>query len=107
MKTNPKSKVLTSSKVPKNLNITAQDYQILSQILEKYPTNFFFFGSRTTFKNKPSSDLDIYYENLSLAQLFNLQQDFSDSDLPFFVDLVAYHKIPFEYLAFISNQKIS
>jgi predicted nucleotidyltransferase len=80
-----------TEKIP--INLTSEQYQIVSSILSKFKGNFWFFGSRATKNNQPSSDLDICFDNLSLYEQFSLENYFHDSNFPFFVDLVPIKKI--------------
>jgi len=68
-------------------------YEIVLEVLSQSPVRFFAFGSRVTGKNKPLSDLDLYYkEHFSEKILNNIIADFEESDLPFKVDIVSYQQ---------------
>lgn len=75
------------------INLNAQELNIVKSILsEKCPnTPAWVFGSRVKGTNKPFSDIDlalITTTPLTIRELTELELAFSDSDLPFKVDLV-------------------
>lgn len=58
------------------------------------------FGSRTTGSARRYSDLDLALETavaLPLPVIFDLQEDFSTSDLPFSVDIVDMSRVSHEF----------
>lgn len=76
-----------------DIAITPEQWKIVSAILQKHvPDNeVWAFGSRATHTEKPYSDLDLAIisdTGLSLSQLAAIEHDFSESDLPFKVDVV-------------------
>lgn len=67
------------------------------------------FGSRATGKAKKYSDLDLCIkacEPLSLNVMSALAEDFSESDLPWKVDLVDWHSISEAFRAIIDRDKV-
>ncbi len=73
------------------IQIDEEDFEILKSILSKYPYTFYAFGSRVKGTHSPFSDLDICYKDtIPIDRLMDLQEDLSESDLPFRVDLVAW-----------------
>ena len=63
--------------------------RILRQRIPRIPV--LAFGSRVQGNYRPFSDLDLALEpsvSLSLGKMAELRADFSDSNLPYFVDLV-------------------
>ena len=72
------------------LQLEIRHYQIIQQVLHKYPYIFYAYGSRTKGTARKLSDLDIcYQEVISDATAFLIEEEFKESDLPFRVDLVA------------------
>ena len=76
-----------------SLELTASELQLVRQILATWVPDrvVWVFGSRATGNAKKYSDLDLAILGetpLSLAQLADLAEAFSLSDLPFRVDLV-------------------
>lgn len=67
------------------------------------------FGSRSTQINlKPFSDLDLVIHNqkpISMALLAKLRESFSESNLPFRVDLLAWSELSEEFQKIIVQQK--
>lgn len=75
------------------LDLTAGEQAIVKEILAKYAPEIpaVVFGSRSTGKSRPQSDLDICLmiaENLSLEQLARIKDAFDNSTLPMKVDIV-------------------
>ncbi len=75
------------------LDIKPTHLQIVRDILQKNIPHYtvWAFGSRVKGKAKPYSDLDLAViapTPLSLSEHANLSEDFSESDLPWRVDIV-------------------
>ena len=71
------------------LKIEPKDYQILKQILAKYPYKFYAYGSRVKGTACQFSDLDLcYQEEIPLSVISRLREEFTESNLPFEVELV-------------------
>ncbi|CAG8550836.1 6116_t:CDS:2 [Gigaspora margarita] len=65
------------------------DYQILRRILDKYPYQFYAYGSRVKGTARKYSDLDIcYYDDIPSFILVQIEEDLEQSDLPFMIELV-------------------
>lgn len=76
-----------------NINVSNEQWEIIATILKTHipSKTVWAFGSRTTGKAKPYSDLDLAVINetpLSLDLLATLEHEFTESNLPFKVDLV-------------------
>jgi len=81
------------SLVPKGLALSSDAWAEVQAILQRCAPEWevWAFGSRTTGKAKPYSDLDlalITQVPLTLSQMATLQEAFDTSDLTFRVDLV-------------------
>lgn len=81
-----------------DIAITDADWSIVSGILKKYLSQYsvWAFGSRVRQTHKPFSDLDIVVVNdepLSIATMAELSEAFSESDLPWKVDVVDWASI--------------
>lgn len=75
------------------LEISPQHWAIVAEILQRHlpHTTVWAFGSRARFSAKPYSDLDIAIIGetpLPLSTLAALEHDFTESALPFKVDVV-------------------
>lgn len=73
-----------------SLTISAQDLQVIRQILPKIGYKVCAFGSRTKDTAKPYSDLDLVImsdEPISLAKLGEIKEAFAESDLTYKVDV--------------------
>lgn len=82
----------SAAKLP-DIAITPEQWQIVSVILQKHVPDkeVWAFGSRATHTEKPYSDLDLAIisdTGLTLSLLAAIEHDFSESDLPFKVDVV-------------------
>lgn len=76
-----------------DIDISPKQWQIISEILQRHVPNkeVWAFSSRATRTAKPYSDLDLAIigdSPLSLGLFASLENDFSESDLPFKVDAV-------------------
>jgi predicted nucleotidyltransferase len=73
------------------LQINEPDKQILEQILDKYPYQFYAYGSRVKGNARKYSDLDLcynYQENMPAHLAVEIQGELEESNLPFVVELV-------------------
>ena len=82
----------------KQLLISEQEYQIVQTVLRQCipQRTVWAFGSRAGGQPKPYSDLDLAVLGevaLSLSEHANLADAFSESDLPYKVDIVDWHLI--------------
>lgn len=75
------------------INIEQRHLEIVKKILNNYNYSFFLFGSRITQKAKKFSDIDLFYLEAIPSKIFSaLEEEFEESDLPYKVDLLDYHK---------------
>lgn len=82
---------------------------LVKTILNKYipQAEVWVFGSRTTTQHHPYSDLDLLIRGsnpIPLSTLGLLMEEFADSDLPYKVDLVDWHRISQEFKDSIAEQ---
>lgn len=92
----------------KTLNISQEEWHIVQSILKQHipQRTVWAFGSRVNGHAKPYSDLDLVIlgdEPLSLAEHAALTDGFSESDLPFKVDLVDWNLIGEEFQQIIKQ----
>lgn len=92
----------------KTLNISQEEWHIVQSILKQHipQRTVWAFGSRVNGHAKPYSDLDLVIlgdEPLLLAEHADLLDDFSQSDLPFKVDLVDWCLVSDEFRAIIEQ----
>lgn len=90
------------------LQLTDQQLAIVRDILDrKLPQQrCLVFGSRVKGTARTYSDLDLAIdagEQLTLAQLADLNNAFDESDLPFTVDVVDWHRIDDDFRAHIAG----
>lgn len=93
------------------LDISSEHLIIVQQILrQQVPScEVWAFGSRVKGTAKPFSDLDLVImsqQPLSLALMASLQEAFSESDLPWKVDVVDWSTTSPEFRAVIDQQKV-
>lgn len=82
----------------KTIQVEPEQMSLIKSILIKNipDCDVFAFGSRTTGRAKPHSDLDLCIkgkDELSLNQLAILREAFTESNLPFRVDLIDWNNI--------------
>lgn len=93
------------------VDITSAQWAIVRDILQRRVPQFavWAFGSRTTGKAKPYSDLDlaiITAEPLDWRVSAALAEDFAESDLPFKVDVVDWAVTTAAFRKIIERDKI-
>ena len=93
------------------IDIRLDLWEIVRDILSKHLPDYeiWAFGSRVTGKAKPYSDLDLAVVSntpLSLNVSASLADDFSESDLPWRVDVVDYATTSMEFRKIIEKQKV-
>ncbi len=70
------------------IHLEQKDFLLLKSILKKYPYTFKAYGSRAKGSHRKFSDLDLcIMEVISNEELFNLQEELKESDLPIKVDV--------------------
>ncbi|MEG7978772.1 MAG: nucleotidyltransferase domain-containing protein [Mollicutes bacterium UO1] len=73
------------------LQLEPRHYQIIQQIITRYPYQFYAYGSRVKGTARKLSDLDIcYFEDIPDAVAYQIEEVFKESDLPFIVELVSW-----------------
>lgn len=89
------------------LQLETKYCQIIQQILTKYPYTFYAYGSRTKETARKLSDLDIcYQENIPDATIFQIEEEFKESDLPFMVELVSWKRMKVEFQELIEKDLV-
>ena len=82
-------------------------FEMLKQILNKYSYHFYAYGSRVKGTARELSDLDLcYYDNISDSVVFKIEEEFKESDLPFFVELVGWKDMRKEFQELISQDLV-
>ncbi len=82
-------------------------WQIITDILKKYPYTFYAFGSRVSGTAKQFSDLDLcFFGGISGSEYVRIEEDFECSDLPYKVDLVDWDKCDVTFRKIIRNNMI-
>jgi len=72
-----------------NLQLEERHWDIIKRALSKYPYHFYAYGSRVKGTARKFSDLDLcYLEEIPLSVISQLREEFTESNLPFEVELV-------------------
>lgn len=105
------SEPASQSNIEPKLSVEKKHLAIVQKILQnRLPgAQVWAFGSRTTSTPKPYSDLDLAVINnkpTNLELLATLAEDFSNSDLPFKVDLVDWATTSEAFRSIIQKHKI-
>ena len=75
------------------INMEDRHLRIVLDILKKYPYTFYAFGSRTRKNTKKLSDLDLcFFEKIPENIKLKIDEDFEESDLPYKIDIIDWHK---------------
>ena len=73
------------------IQIENRHWTIVQQILSQHPYHFYAYGSRVKGEARKLSDLDIcYYDDIPDELVFEIKDEFAQSNLPFFVEVVAW-----------------
>ena len=71
------------------LQLEKRHWEIVQNILGKYPYQFYVYGSRVKGTARKLSDLDLcYYDNIPSSVICEVREEFEQSNLPFIVELV-------------------
>lgn len=100
------------SAVPPGLAVEPRHWAMVQAILRQHipGREVWAFGSRVNGQPKPFSDLDLAVlgeEPVSVAQLAQLTEAFSDSDLPWRVDVIDWATTSESFRALIAAQKLT
>jgi type I restriction enzyme S subunit len=99
------------AEVPAGLDVSPVHWAIVEAIVKKHVADreVWAFGSRTKHSAKPYSDLDLVVmgeQPLSLATSAALADDFSESDLPWRVDVVDWATTSEEFRKVIAVHRV-
>lgn len=94
------------------IDVSDTELSIIKTILQKHLQNqkVWVFGSRSNGTARKYSDLDLAIEfpnkqSFNIKDMLSLQSDFSESDLPWEVDVVDYNSVTDEFRTVIDNEK--
>jgi len=76
-----------------NFQLESRHLKILKDILVKHPYQFYAYGSRVKGTAKKYSDLDLCYYDVPRQEISKLREELTKSNLPFFVELVAWKRM--------------
>ena len=87
--------------------IEDKHWKILIDILNRYPYQFYVFGSRIKGTAKKYSDLDLCYkEEVPYSILSNIKETLEETNLPFSVDFVDWNNCTEDFQKLIENDLI-
>ena len=95
-----------------NIDITSDQYRLINDILDQFleeKIQVWVFGSRSTFKARKGSDLDLAITSdqaIDTCQLAQLKQAFCEARLPFRVDLMDMSCVSELFKAVIEKEKV-
>jgi uncharacterized protein len=94
------------------ISLTDAQYTLVASILRTFVPDYpvWVFGSRLTATHKPFSDLDLCLwgeEPLDFSQLVALEEAFSESSLPFKVDVVDWHRLETSFREMIASHWVA
>ena len=76
--------------------LTEEQEKIIKNILNKYPYEFYYYGSRVKGDYTKSSDLDIMLKsdkNVSPETIKKIENEFNASKIPFIVNIADYSNL--------------
>lgn len=89
------------------IHIEPGDLAILQKILSKFNYTFYAYGSRVKGTHRKFSDLDLCIrEPISDLDMFYLKEAFTESDLPFKVDVRRWNDMSKDFQAIIQGDLI-
>lgn len=97
---------------PASLDLPAEHRRIVLEILGAHLSNAakaWVFGSRATGRARQYSDLDVAIDAgrpMTLDEFAILAEAFSDSDLPYRVDIVDWHAVDAGFRALIAAERV-
>lgn len=80
----------------KKIELNEGDWEIFRDILKKYDAKFYAFGSRVKGTNSKFSDLDLLVEGDVI--MWQLEEDFEESDLSIKIDVKKIESISKEFM---------
>ena len=90
------------------IQLKPNHWKIIKDILNQYPYQFYAFGSRVKQTSRPFSDLDLCYKTeIPDHILTEIKGQFSDSDLPFIVELINWNQCTTEFQELIAKDLIA
>lgn len=95
-----------------DIAMTDAEWRIVHDILQKYLPKYtvWAFGSRVRHTQKPYSDLDIVVVNdqpLAWSTMAELSEAFTESDLPWKVDIIDWTSISEAFRSHIKSHKLT
>src|SRR5690242_18574188 len=98
---------------PVHIGLAADHRRLVLHLLDAHlprGTKGWVFGSRATGRARPYSDLDLAIDAgrpLTLDEIAGLTEAFSDSDLPYKVDLIDWHNIDDRWRPTITAERVA
>ena len=89
--------------------ITSTEEEIIKSILQKYPYDFYYYGSRVKGDFSKSSDLDILLKSdkeIPYSVIDNIELKFNESKIPYIVNISQYATIDKNFYNLIKKDLI-
>lgn len=89
------------------IQLEPRHLKMITDILAPYPYTFYVFGSRAKGTARRLSDLDLcYFDTIPLLVLAEIQEKCTESNLPFTVDFINWHRCKPQFQELIKNDLI-
>jgi predicted nucleotidyltransferase len=89
------------------IGLSEQNFNIIKNIIKKYPAEFYAFGSRVKGDFTELSDLDLLVKSDNYDEISqNLREDFDSSLLPFVVNIADYNSIDKSFYKLIEKDLV-
>jgi predicted nucleotidyltransferase len=89
------------------IQLEPRHLKMITDILAPYPYTFYVFGSRAKGTARKLSDLDLcYFDSIPLLVLAEIQEKCVESNLPFTVDFINWHRCKQPFQELIKNDLI-
>jgi predicted nucleotidyltransferase len=89
--------------------VTEKEEQIIKSILQKYPYEFYYYGSRVKGNFSIGSDLDILLKSdklVSLLELEKISTEFNESRIPYIVNISLFQNMDKNFYDLIKSSLV-
>lgn len=86
--------------------VTAKEEKIIKDILEKYPYEFYYYGSRVKGGYTKASDLDILMKGGDYGIIERIKLEFNNSYIPYIVNISRYEDMDEHFYKLIEKDLV-